>query len=734
MAFPPEVVEPELELEQEQEQEPEELVPEEVAIALRDIYLKCEREDLEIRIKYMSQWRQLQLYAKGVFDLFWDESAKDWRSFSDEVEEEDNSEYNRNINIFRGHMESVVAALSIKLPSTEFIPDDADNPLDLETAKGFSDVSDLIQRHNKSKLLLIKALYIFWTQGTVAAYNYYRTDPKFGTVQVPRKEAHKIMSYDVYCQECGNLIGSVKETPPVSPLRCENCGLTAIPETVEYPETIERIVGYQEESKGREVFDFYGPINVKIPFYAKKQENIGYLIFKDDVHHCMVKSEFKEYEDELSDGSPSMDAYERYMRLVPEYGGNIPNCLNTVSCIWLRPWMYYCVNKDAVTINGIKVRDYLFQMFPKGAYYIYVDEKLVAIDDKCLDDNWTISVDPLSDFIHGEPLGKPLVPVVEMRNDLVSLAFQSIEYSIPENFADPKVLDFKKYKNQQALPGMFTPATPRSGLNLADSFFQTTPSHLSEEVQVFGEKLDQDGQFVSHDFPSVFGGPSEGSKTAFEYQKSNVAALQALGLSWTRVLDMWGGLMSKSCVEFIEHMKEDEKNVKKESGKWINVWIRKQNLTGKIGGIEPNTSETLPQSWEQKWQIILNLLQMQDPVINQALLSPENAGLLKQASNLTEFFIPGDHDRTKQLGEIYDIINGDPSVGVDFDVDEHFVHKRIIKNYLVSPVGVYLYKTNPQAYAMIIMHYKQHDQAEMMQAQKEAMMQPPEVKSNESNA
>lgn len=713
-----EQVDPELAAEPEPQQEEQveepQLVDDDIELALRTIYELCEREDESLRLQYLQVWRQLQLYAKGIFDIFWDETASDWRRFSNETSDDDSNSYNRNINIFRGHMESVVAALSVKVPGVEFFPDDADSPLDTETAKAYSEVVKLIQKHNMSPLLLVKLLYILWTQGTVFSYNYYKENPKFGTVQVPEKVEEQVLHIQIFCFACGSLIGNVKDTKPTEPIQCPNCGTVAVPETTEYPETIERITGYKEQPKGRVAFDFYGPVNVKVSMFAKKQEQVGYLIFKNESHYAMLHNEFPEFIDKIGTGNPTFDAYERYIRLLPEYVGNVPEYLDTVSCVWLRPWMYYVIPEK-------ETRDKLFAQFPNGAYYIYAGQTLVAVGDECLDDAWTISVDPLSDFIHGEPLGKPLAPVQEMRNDIVSLAFQSIEYSIPENFADPKVLDFQKYKDQQSLPGMFTPVKklPESG-QLSNAFFQTTPSRLSEEVAAFADALDQDGQFVTHDFPSVYGGPSEGgSKTAFEYNKSNTAALQALGLSWKRVVHVWTHTMAKGATMFVENMKADEKYVKKEGGKFLNVWIRKQSLSGKIGNVEPETSEMLPQSWEQKWQLITNILQMKDPTINAVLLSPENSSFMKQAVAMPELVIPGDSDREKQLGEIHDIIAGDPTVHVDVDIDNHPVHMVVIRNFCTSPVGVNLYKTNPQAYAMIIQHYKEHQ-----------MSLPPPVESN----
>lgn len=681
------------------EGEQEDSIPEEWKIALKVIIDAVELEDQDIRVTQLKVWRQLQEYARNIFDIYWDETAHDWRSFSNDINEGEIDEPSRCIGIFRAHMESVIAALSIKIPGTDFFPDDANNPNDIQTAEGMTNCAMLIQKHNQSSMQFIRSLYIMWTQGTVCAYNYYRTDPKFGTVQIPEKEQKEVTTFDIFCSYCGSHLGSVKETRPVEPLHCQYCNHTELPETQEYTETIERVVGYNSEPKGREALDFFGPINVKIPFYARKQEDCGYLRLKLDSHYAMLKSLFKE--EDIGEGSPGEDTYERYMRLSSEYRGNIPRELNVVNCLWVRPWMLYAIkDKD--------VRDQLLDKYKKGIYIISIDDKIVSLTDENFDDHWTISIDPLSDFIHNEPLGKPLAPVQEMRNDLVDLKFKSVEYSIPENFVDRKVLDLDKYKNEQATPGMFTGVKPNAGQSIGDAFFQTSPSHLSPEVNNFADELDSDGQFVVGDFPSVYGGPSEGSKTAFEYDKSNAQALQRLSLTWKRLTVFWNTLMGKAVVEFVEHLKEDERTVKKENGRFLNVWIRKTEMTGKIGSVEPETNEQLPQSWEQKWHLITDLLGMKDPVINQVLLAPENSQLMKQAVAMPQFYIPGDNDRTKQFDEIYDIIEGLP-VTVDPDMDDHPIHMRVIKCYMTSSQGIYLYKTNPTAYGQIIQHYKEHE-------------------------
>jgi DNA-directed RNA polymerase subunit RPC12/RpoP len=690
-----------------QDEAEKELVPLEVEVQLSSILKKVEMEDQEIRLRSFRVWRQLEMYMQGVFDGYWNEIAVDYRRLSEDTDDENDDDTRRNINIVRPHAESIIAALSTKVPGVQYYPDDAENPADVDTAVAYSQVNELISKHNKSSLMLIRALCILWNQGTVFGYNYHRTDPRYGTVSLPQTEQKQIFTHEVMCSYCGSLIGVVKETQPTEPIRCENCGMTLVPQVKSHPETIERIVGYTDEPKGREHFELFGPKNVKIPFWASKQEDCGYLLLKLDKHYAMLMEEFKEKAENISEGAGSTDTYERYMRLATEYYGNVPKELSTVKCLWLRPWMYNLISADKDNEELV----YLQENFKIGVLCIFIQDKLVAIQDENLDDHWTISYDPLTEFIHGEPLGKPLIPVQDIENDILDLTVQSIEYGISENFVDPRVVDFTKYGKEGALPGMLTPAKAQPGASLSDGFYQTKPAVVSQEIEKFSDRLETKGQFSVADFPSLFGGTGD-AKTAFEYNKSNAQALQRLSLTWKKLSIFWSDMMAKSVTEYVENMKEDEKLVKKENGKFINSWIRKEMMTGKIGSVEPESSDQLPQSWEQKWMLIVKMLEMKDEAINSVLLAPENAELMKLATGMPEFYIPGEKDRNKQFGEIYDIINGQPAP-VDLEVDDHAVHMRIIKNYCVDPQGVLLYKTQPQVYQLIIQHYLDHQQAQV---------------------
>ena len=141
--------------------------------------------------------------------------------------------------------------------------------------------------------------------------------------------------------------------------------------------------------------------------------------------------------------------------LSPQYRGEHPINNVTVRNCWLRPSAFNILNEDE--------SEDLKKEFPNGVKVVVVNDFVADACNEALDDCWTLTYNPLSDYIHFDPLGLLLTSVQDITNDLISLVLQTVEHGIPQTFADPKVLNFNAYRNSEVIPGGIYPATPKSG-------------------------------------------------------------------------------------------------------------------------------------------------------------------------------------------------------------------------------------------------------------------------------
>jgi hypothetical protein len=314
-----------------------------------------------------------------------------------------------------------------------------------------------------------------------------------------------------------------------------------------------------------------------------------------------------------------------------------------------------------------------------------------------------------------------------------------MEHGISQTFADPAILNFDQYKQQEVAPGMIIPTKPpRTGQKVADGFFETRTATLSGEVMPFGQKIQEFGQFVSGALPSLFGGQLNGSDTASEYSMSRAQALQRLQNIWKTLLVWWKNSNGKAINSFIKEMNADEKFVdKNDKGEFYNVFIRKAELQGKIGNIELEATENLPLTWGQRNGILMQFLQHPNPAVMQMLMDPNNIDILKEALGLEEIVVPGEDDRQKQYEEILQLVNSEPimqpappmppmmgpngpmmmppqppqeepSVPIDPDVDNHAIEAQICRHWLVSEAGRLAKVENQNGYKNVLLHMKQH--------------------------
>jgi hypothetical protein len=713
---------------QEQEQEveekpnPDEKFPEWLTSAILEADLYYEREDWGARQVMVAFWKKLENYWDGMQRIFWDFQGTDWQRI-DIDNTLDPTLYDKIINMYRAHGESLVAALTIKLPNVIFYPEDADVTEDIDTARAYSKISELVARHNNNILLFIKAVYTLFNQGVVAAYIYNRHSSEYGTVKIPTYGPDiNVHTLTATCPLCNDVIGQEQVIGDAQPeqiqeeMMCENCQAPVSPNVDTQSEQLPHITGYTDESKSRTIIEVFGPMYAHMPLYARNQQTMPYIRLRFEQHENLLKELYPDFADKIS-GQGGRYAYDRWARAFQtQQGYEGQRNLSTTTCVWLRPWAFNCL-ADKDVIEKIK------KEYPHGVYAVIVNDSLVVdVRDEALDEHWEISVNPTSNYLHADPLGKTLAPVQELYTEVNDLALETFEHAIPETFVDPDVLNLTKYQEAEAKPGMIYPAKPKPGKNLGESFFSLKTATLNEEIEGFKKNLEIAGQFVSGSFPSIYGGPAQsGSKTASEYSESRAMALQRLNTTWTLLKYWHAGVMSKAVVQYAKDLIEDEKIVNQaqnETG-FINILIKKEQLAGKVGRVEPDAEEELPTSFAQVKGVVMELIGLNNEHINEALFHPQNSPIIKRAIGIPDAYIPGEADRDKQFSEFAELLKsgplptGQPSVMPDIDVDDNIIHIETCKAFLVSPSGLAIKRLNPMGYANIIAHLKMHEMAQM---------------------
>lgn len=681
---------------------------------LKEVVEYWYKEDRPTRDRQLRVYRKLKWYWAG-FTRNYSDVAHDWRVWdiqSYAQSYEDQGYYDKQVNVFRAYLESIIAALSVTIPGVVCYPDDADNSIDLDTAKAGDNIIKLLYRHNEFSLVWLHALFIYCTEGMVAAYNYPKEDgKKNGYYKEDNYETIDELQYQ--CPLCQSQVPNPivdNEYMPEEETLCPECGYP-LPNPMEPQKvTITRIKDSTLKAKARECIEAYGGLYVKVPIYARKQEDCQYLIYTYETHYTHALQRYpKLYGDKRIVGTGSnFDPYGRWARLSTQYNGEWPIDTVTIRNVWLRDSAFNII-EDETKRNELKKK------FEKGCKVVMVNDCFAEACVEDLDDCWTLSYNPLSDYLQHDPLGLLLTSIQDITNDLLSLTIQTIEHGIPQTFVDSKVIDLDAYRQSEVAPGQIFPVVSPAGKSVGEAFYTDKTATLSAEVMPFGEKVQQLGQTVVGAQPSIFGGQNEvGSKTASEYSMQRAQALQRLQTVWKQLSGWWKNVMSKAVPSQMKEIMEDERFVDKDDkGNFLNVWIRKAHLQGKIGSIELESSEELPVSWSQKKDVLMQFMQAANPVVMEALIDPQNLPLLAKAIGLDEFDLPGSSDRTKQYEEIQVLSNSSPmgmlpSVIIEPLVDNHEVHIKICRSYLVGDAGRLLKQENPQGYLNIMLHLKQH--------------------------
>lgn len=710
------------------QEEPQLLFDTEEARTILSVVQEYDKQEQFVRLAQAKKWRKHLHYWNNLQYLAWDEVAHDWRTAEQILEDDPQSDidpalYAKVVNIYKAHGEILIGALTAGVPTVRFFPRDADDHEDNQAARARTKIAELIAKQNRAKLLLMKTLFILYNQGLVACYNENKEDFRFGKITVPKMGQVPVVNRQSYCPSCGQSLGAQQLPPeatqaPPQPMPCPQCNAPVMPMNEDTPGTVTQQIGVEDKPKNRETLEIFGPMNVKIPIWARDQFSTPYLILETEEHASLLKEIYPEIADRIQ-SSDYPDSWDKEVRIPSLYKNDFPRGLCTVQRCWLRPWAFnnFVDPEQAAALKS---------EYPDGCYVVIINKSLVAeiLSDK-LDDHWTLSEQPLAEILHAEPIGSAMIPMQDIENELTNLTLETIEFGISEVFADPQTLDFDAYPRQEVRPGQVTPARAPAGQQLSGGFFEVKPASLSQEVGVFDSRLERKQQFVLGTYPSIFGGGSSADRpVARDQELSKAAALQRLTTTWVIVQEWWQKVIAKATDSFVKNMQQDEKVVKPNGSSFINVWIRRSELSGDVAELDPEISEQFPVSWGQKRDLFINLIGMKNPMIDEVIAHPENASLIASIVGVPELFIPGDDDRNKQLYEIAQLVQSAPQLGppsplnpmgglvstvqVTPELDNHAVEAAICRSWLKSEVGLDAKQNNPPGYANVLAHLKEH--------------------------
>lgn len=709
------------------------LPDEEIQRLLLEIVEHFDDEDRDVRERQIRKCKRLKLFWDSIFQAWYSEVAHDWRIWDPAGEDGSNSDqsyYDKPVNTFRAYIETIIAALSVTTPSAKCFPADAESSLDTVTAKAGDKISKLIDNHNNAPLLWLKALYIYYTEGTVFGYSYPREDEKYGTYETDKYETQVNKEDVVVCATCKKEVEVDEITNTFQPENqgqeiCQGCGNPLQMEPGTKVVTTEKLVGKDLNSKTRCIIEVFGGLRVKIANYATKAEQTPYLIYSYEVHSAQAMEEYdhllgnaKLKEKLKNQGTGPADPYAQWGRMSTLYMGEYPTYVVTMRKAWLRPSAYN-------VLGDVKDIQKLRKLYPRGVKVCLVNDEFGSAESEALDDYWSISVNPHEDYLNHDPAGIPLVTTQEITNDIISLVLQTIEHGIGQTFADPGVLNFKAYKETETTPGGVYEATPKSGKGVGDGFFQLKTATLSAEVMPFFEMVQGLAQLVSGALPSLFGGQLDGSNTASEYSMSQAQARQRIQNVYKLFTSWWKEVKGKAIPIYINNMKTDEQDVEKlPDGTFVNLMIRLSELHGRIGKIELEAADNLPMTWTQTRDTVMKMIEAQNPTFLEMIADPANIPVLRDTIGLNDFHIPGEDDRLLQMDEIRDLLASEPipsedpnnpeaplfmpSVEIDVTFNKHNIHFEVVRQWATGEAGKLAKIENEAGYQNVLLHGQMH--------------------------
>jgi hypothetical protein len=297
---------------------------------------------------------------------------------------------------------------------------------------------------------------------------------------------------------------------------------------------------------------------------------------------------------------------------------------------------------------------------------------------------------------------------------------------------DRDVVNVKAWRDSGSRPGSGIGVRGRAGVPLGNAFHETTPAQVSRQaIDEERNLMSEVAQFLTGAFPALFGGGAINTETASGYAMQRDQAMGRLGMVFRGQREFHAELITIAVEEMKRNMRANDPvrvALMGPEGQLDAKMISLENLRGHYHAY-PESDENFPESFSQKKQALVQLLDSNSPLVAPAYASPNAMRSIWRAMGIKDFKLPGEEARQRQYRENQELLKGVPvpgpmmpdpftgvpvpgpmtsSVPVDDEFDDHAVHYATIKEWIDSAAGDAQKIVNPAGYENVRLHGMAH--------------------------
>lgn len=627
------------------------------------------------------------------------------------------NQYGYSMNQIRGDGRKFIAVLGQRSPNVKAAPDKPDNETWVRRARKADSAAAFLKSAWKTAAKHRQLAMSLWKNGTTFAYtSWVANADKYGMIESPVYENRDVqIGPGAYrCFVCGT------ETPEDQFAgTCPNCGTPLGPENYIEPQTVQvpEVVDTQKFANGSVELRLCTIFSVTTPFYVEDIEDTPWLWYEYEEHKGSIIAAFPELADWSgedggnSSGITSQGRISRDLASSPT-GNYIAPRKNrwTYSRFWLRPAMYPLVTDKTL-------RQELSENFPTGLKVTSVQGRIVRLEHERLSEVWSMCKPETSEYIYADPICKDYMPAQDMLNDMMNIGVEMWERAIPFTFGDPRVIDFRKFRDHAGLPGEMIPIVPGTGGQLRQAVYTPDAAKPDPQMMAFGDSMKEMAREVVGVLRPIFGADS-GNQTATEAEQKRTQALMQLNTTWNEMRDFWAQVYMNGVLQL---------------AKWgaVGIAINGSVLTDEEiqdmkelldGGWHFEAEESMPMTWNQQRALFWSMLQMPPQAWSMLGLDhPMNASYIQSNLGLVGWKTPYLDARDKALDVIRQLLLGAPvmqptpmgnqlvpSIPVDEFEDDHQFCVAVVKEWAQSEDGRRAKDANPNGYGNVIAWGRAH--------------------------